>query len=204
MCAETASGGPLRRSCSSGGFWYGRGVPSYSDFVDRIFLNPDLHRKLHPKEPLGWELLARVREASDETITGGAEVRDARMLALVRGGLLCAVDALDAAHKIFQDSPGACGSYWHGIMHRREADFDNARYWFRSAGRLPTFEKMHEAAREVSTHMARQTSWDPYLFTGLCEQAKFGAEELVKECVDLQRAEFEVLFDYCWRQALGR
>ncbi len=204
MCAEIASGAPLRRSCSSDGFWYGRGVPRYSDFVERIFVNPDLHKKLCPTDPVDWELPSRIREASDETIAGGAEIRDARMLALVRGGLLCVVDALDAAHKIFQDSPGAYGSYWHGIMHRREADFGNARYWFRSAGKLPSFDKMHDAAREASANMAKQTSWDPYLFTGLCEHAKFGEVELVPECLALQRAEFEVLFDYCWRQALGK
>jgi hypothetical protein len=51
--------------------------------------------------------------------------------------------------------------------------------------------------------MARQSSWDPYLFTGQCEQARFGAEELVAEMAKLQRAEFEVLFDYCWRQSVS-
>ncbi len=178
-------------------------MPRYSDFVDRIFLNPDLHRKLHPKEPVSWDFSSRIREATDEVLTGGAPVRDARVLALVRGALLCAGDVLDAAHRIFQDEPGSLGSYWHGVMHRKEADFDNARYWFRTAGRLPCFDKMHAAAREESPHMARQPSWDPYLFTGLCEQAKFGAEEFTKECLALQRAEFEVLFDYCWRQAVG-
>ncbi len=178
-------------------------MPRYSDFVDRIFLNPDLHRKLCPTEPVDWAFSGRVREASDETIAGGAAIRDARMLALVRGALLCAGDVLEAAHKIFQNEPSSLGSYWHGVMHRREADFDNARYWFRNAGTLPPFDKMHDAAREYSATMARQNSWDPYLFTGMCEQAKFGAEELVAECLALQRVEFEVLFDYCWRQAVG-
>jgi hypothetical protein len=49
--------------------------------------------------------------------------------------------------------------------------------------------------------MARQSSWDPYLFTGQCEQARFGDHELVKELAALQRVEFEVLFDYCWRES---
>lgn len=178
-------------------------MPKYPDLIERLFLDPDLHRRLHPSEPLNWEWPSRLRDASDEALTGGAEVKDARMLSLVRGALLCAADALDPAHRIFQDEPGNLGSYWHGIMHRREADFDNARYWFRRAGRLPSFQKMHTAAQEDSPTMAQQATWDPYLFTGLCEQVKFGAEELRAECVALQAAEFKVLFDYCWRQALG-
>ena len=51
--------------------------------------------------------------------------------------------------------------------------------------------------------MARQESWDPYLFTGLCEQAKFGASDLAKECQQLQRMEFDALFLRAWDRALG-
>ena len=120
----------------------------------------------------------------------------------MRGALFYAVDALDAGHRIFQDAPGDLGSYWHGMMHRREGDFDNARYWFRRAGALPFFKKLHRSAGEVSPLVARQVSWDPYLFAGECEQARFGAEN-AEECAKVQRAEFDALFDYTWRQAVG-
>jgi hypothetical protein len=50
--------------------------------------------------------------------------------------------------------------------------------------------------------MARQSNWDPYLFTGECEKAKFGAEN-VAELLALQRVEFDAAFDYTWRQAVG-
>jgi hypothetical protein len=177
-------------------------MPDYSDFIDRLLLNPDLLRKLIPTEPLGWDLPAKIRDAGDETISGGREIADAKMFALVRGALLCAADALDAAHRVFQDDPSDLGSYWHGVMHRREGDFDNARYWFRRAGRLPVFDKMHEAAVHVSATMAKQITWDAYLLTGMCEQAKFGDTATVAECVRLQRVEFEQLFAYCWRKSL--
>jgi len=116
-------------------------MSGYSDFIDRLLLNPDLLGKLTPAEPQGWELPGKIRDASDETISGGREIADGKMFALVRGALHCAVDALDAAHRIFQDDSSDLGSYWHGVMHRREGDFDNARYWFRRAGRLPIFAK---------------------------------------------------------------
>src|SRR5262249_3936817 len=143
--------------------------------------------KLTPSEPLDYELLRRIREADDATIAGGKAIASQPHLALVRGGLFYAVDALDPAHGIFQDAHTDLGSYWHGMMHRREGDFDNARYWFRRAGAQPFFDRLHSAVSEVSADMARQSSWDPYLFTGQCEQARHGAEELVEEMRALQQ-----------------
>ena len=177
-------------------------MPGYSDFIDRLLLNPELLRKLTPTEPLGWDLPEKIRDASDETISGGKEIADAKMFALIRGALLNAADALAAAHRIFQDDASDLGSYWHGVMHRREGDFDNARYWFRRAGRLPIFDKMHEAAAQVSATMAKQATWDAYLLTGMCEQVKFGDTDAVAECVKLQRVEFDQLLAYCWRRSI--
>jgi hypothetical protein len=169
--------------------------------VDRILRAEGLLTKLTPKEPLDYPLLQKLRAADDATLTGQLTIGKPGPFALVRGGLLYALDAIDEAHKVFQDSPGDLGSYWHGIMHRREGDFDNARYWFRRAGVLPVFGEMHRLASEHSEVMARQSNWDPYLFTGECERTRFGETESLKELAALQRLEFEVLFDYCWRQS---
>src|SRR5205823_1907451 len=176
-------------------------MDGYSEFIDRLLLNPGLLGKLFPTDPLSWELPGKIRDAMDAVLSGGKEIGDARAFALVRGGLFYAVDALDDAHQIFQGEPSDLGSYWHGVMHRREGDFDNARYWFRRAGVLPFFDELHGAASHHSAVMARQSNWDPYLFTGECEQARFGETESLKELATLQRVEFDGLFDYCWRQS---
>lgn len=175
-------------------------MPRYSDFIDRVLLAPDLLAKLHPGGPLDYDLSRRLRETDDATLAGGA-IGDVGAFALVRGAVLYALDELDAAHRIFQDDSSSLGSYWHGMMHRREADFDNARYWFRCTGRLGVFGRLHELARDASRDMAKQPTWDPYLFTGQCEQAKFGATELIPECVALQRAEFAGMLAHCWEKA---
>ena len=47
------------------------------------------------------------------------------------------VDDLERSHVISQGITEATGSYWHGIMHRREGDFSNSHYWFRQTGRHP-------------------------------------------------------------------
>jgi hypothetical protein len=175
-------------------------MKSYSEFIDRILRTEKLLEKLTPSEPLDRELARQIRDADDAKLAG--ELKVGETLAIVRGGLLYAVDALDTAHRIFQDAPDDLGSYWHGMMHRREGDFDNARYWFRRAGALPFFGALHRASSEFSPDMARQASWDPYLFTGQCEQARHGAEELVSEMARLQRTEFDAIFDYSWRESL--
>jgi hypothetical protein len=176
-------------------------MKTYSDFVDRIFRAEGLLMKLIPSEPLDYPLLQQLRATNDATLSDQKTIGKPAMFTLVRGGLFYALDAIDEAHKIFQDSPGDLGSYWHGMMHRREGDFDNARYWFRRAGTLPVFGELHRQASEYSAVMARQSNWDPYLFTGECEQARFGETESLKELSHLQRLEFEALFDYCWRQS---
>jgi hypothetical protein len=54
----------------------------------------------------------------------------------LQAGIWLYVDDLDRSHRISQNIHTPEGSYWHGIMHRREGDFSNAKYWFRLAGGL--------------------------------------------------------------------
>jgi hypothetical protein len=62
---------------------------------------------------------------------------------------------------------------------------------------------MHARAADVSPLMRRQLDWDPYAFVGQCEQARFGGDVNQKELVALQRIEFQVMFDYLWRDAFA-
>jgi hypothetical protein len=177
--------------------------PRYSEFADRILRTDGLLRKLAPSDIFDRERWREVNAADDATVAGKRTISNAGAFALVRGGLLYALDDLDGCHRFFQDVHSDLGSYWHGMMHRREADFDNARFWFRRAGALPVFDRLHGEIAAISHDMAKQITWDPYLFTGMCEQARHGADDERGELPQLQRAEFEVLFDYSWRQAFA-
>ena len=178
-------------------------MPQYSDFIDRLLLREGLLQTLFPTEVFDPELVRRVREADLAAIAGNHKIVDQKAFPLLRGALLYLLDALPEAHTIFQEAKGDLGSYWHGMMHRRDGDFDNARYWFRRAGALPVFAEIHRAAASHSELMARQTSWDPYVFTGQCEQNRFGERGSLQELAALQRIEFDALFDYGWRQSVS-
>jgi hypothetical protein len=70
------------------------------------------------------------------------EVQSAPISGPVAAGLLLLLDELDASHEVSQSLPDSVGSYWHGVMHRREGDFWNSEYWFQRAGPLPFLTAM--------------------------------------------------------------
>src|SRR4029079_6033740 len=63
-----------------------------------------------------------------------AKVADRDMPRACLAGLWLVYDFLDESHRISQDIDTSTGSFWHGVMHRREGDFSNGKYWFRRVG----------------------------------------------------------------------
>ncbi len=53
-------------------------------------------------------------------------------------------DFLEESHRISQEIACAEGSYWHGMMHRREADYSNAKYWFRRVGAHEVYQQLSQ------------------------------------------------------------
>jgi hypothetical protein len=175
----------------------------YSPLAEELLAEEDLLLRLRPTEPGSPDALRRIRNAEEKDLTGGAVLADVTYPQLIRAGLLYAYDAIDESHRIVQEIRTDNASYWHGMLHRREGDFENARYWFRRTGKLGVFAEMHAQASEVSPLMGRQENWDPYVLVGLCEQARFGGDVNQKEVVALQRIEFDVMFDHLWRDAFA-
>jgi hypothetical protein len=143
-------------------------------------------------------------------------VADRDMAACCLSGVWLLHDFLDESHTISQGIKTSSGSFWHAIMHRREGDFSNAKYWFRHVGEHPVFSALAERAAKLATargideaaveSFARGGDWDPFGFVDLCQAAqRRGADAEVRElCLDVQQAEWELLFDDCYRAAVGK
>ena len=71
-----------------------------------------------------------------------APAEDRLAAAAALSGLWLWHDFLDASHTISQAIDTADGSLWHAIMHRREGDFSNAKYWYRKVGEHPAYRSI--------------------------------------------------------------
>lgn len=109
-------------------------------------------------------------------------------------GLWLLAGDLDASHSISQSIDDSDGSFWHAIMHRREGDFSNAKYWLRRVGR-------HGVLAELAT----TPYGDPLRFVDACERAtgrlKDASHSATDSLIQLQWLEWQHLFAHCLRQA---
>jgi hypothetical protein len=115
-------------------------------------------------------------------------------------GLWLYHDYLDESHEISQDIQTPSGSFWHGIMHRREPDPSNAAYWFRRVGEHPIFDPLAKAAQGMMDDVP--LLWSPFWFIDRCTDA-IRRQEPDAAIRLVQKHEWELLFDFCWREAVS-
>jgi hypothetical protein len=148
---------------------------------------------------------AKLAALTVEELFAGRRIQDRTMADACRAGLFLYHDCLDESHTISQEIETPTGSYWHGLMHRREPDFANSAYWFRRVGRHPVFEPLRAAAVELATASSVNipSPWDPFWFINYCEACLTKREPGEMLARQIQQREWELLFDYCYRQAVG-
>jgi hypothetical protein len=90
------------------------------------------------------------------------------------GILLLWHDHWEEAHTIAQSDEGDPDhDFLHGMIHRREEDFANSKYWFRSAGNHPCLPLIAARVKTISSHnslvdkLTAEGVWNPLRFVDL-------------------------------------
>lgn len=146
-----------------------------------------------------------------DVLADGKQIADREAAECCLAALWLRQDFLDQSHALSQEISSRDGSYWHGIMHRREPDYGNAKYWFRRVGEHPVFAQLGPAAAGLAAQHTLDRpaqflaggQWDPYAFIDLCEaiaREKSQCSLLARQIAEL---EWELLFADCWRRAFA-
>ena len=138
----------------------------------------------------------------------------------LRAGLFQWHDFLDESHQLSQSIEGEgedrLGDYWHAIMHRREPDYSNAKYWFRQIGRQQIYRPLQKEADATLANLSDAeasrwrdrlqpgSKWDPFAFVDLCQEcAADETTDLAYAARRMQYVEMSLLMDMTCRQCGG-
>ncbi len=163
----------------------------YREFVVRGDGNMAAHGKL---------------SATDPSQLVNDSVKDPDMARALACSLWLWHDWLDESHRIAQGIHTETGSFWHAIMHRREGDFSNSKYWLARCRNHPVRRAIGNQASVVLGGMPADTrllrlisnDWNAEYFVDLVEENLDNRDpDMAEILVVLQQLEWRVLTEYC-------
>ena len=114
-------------------------------------------------------------------------------------GLWLYVDELDRAHAACQDLETPTGAYWHAIVHRREGDFSNARYWFSRSVNHPAMGLIDLTGGGAGSGTA-VAAYDPAETVDRVARAHERGDANNPALMSVQHKEWKALFNWCVQQ----
>ncbi|HRK30698.1 MAG TPA: hypothetical protein PLD59_06425 [Tepidisphaeraceae bacterium] len=169
------------------------------------------YRALVVTQPGSAEARARLDDLTPSTVLARPVVspRDA---AAALAGLWLWHDHLDESHRLSQAIDTPAGSYWHAIMHRREGDFWNSKYWLNKCRGHPALGLISRQATDMINAAPSDQSiirltlgdFDAAGFVDVVEAVHNHPDDPRRELiVALQKIEWRALFEHCLRAATG-
>ncbi|RLS55002.1 MAG: hypothetical protein DWH91_10235 [Planctomycetota bacterium] len=158
-------------------------------------LTPEIPLEYLPSLGPGHQAAPSIAQAISR-VTG----HSARMTTLLRAGLLLRHDFLDECHSLVQTREGdSDADRWHALMHRREPDASNAKYWFRRVGSHPIDRSLNEWAAPLLRSIGQPVigEWDPLRFVDLCERVREHPSPENDIARRIQSKEMELLLKHC-------
>ena len=190
-------------------------TPAIADVIEKLEAGNPLPT-LVPQKAWSTELTDALASTSVDELFHGESLKNNTFGDAIKSGLLLWNDALDESHNISQGLENQTGSYWHGIMHRREPDYSNAKYWFGRVGTHPIFPQVREQALAIleetpdpSDALARiaqtietEEKWDAYQFIDWCQAAEGASDDVTRFLQQVQAEEIKLLLAYSYRNAV--
>ena len=191
-------------------------TPAIAEVIEKLEVGNPLPT-LVPKNAWSTELTEALAATSVDELFQGESLKNTTFGEAIKSGLLLWNDALDESHTISQSLSNQTGSYWHGIMHRREPDYSNAKYWFGRVGTHPIFPQLREQALAIFketpnpsgalAHIAQtieaEVVWDAYRFIDWCQEAENdAAADVTRFLQQVQAEEIRLLLAYSYRNAV--
>jgi len=166
---------------------------------------------VHDEKLAAPSIVKEINKLSNEALFGGI-IKNSEMAQAARAGLILAAGGWDDAHRIVQEMETPEAQYWHGIVHRREPDSSNAKYWFRRVRHhvimdelLRMVTRSYGSDAQVVQQVTKSGRWDPFQFIDMCMACHEGSQrEFLPILLDIQQKEITALLDYCIQHALGR
>jgi hypothetical protein len=167
---------------------------------DKQALGPELAFLLRDRDvPLGpGSPDASLRERIANVVLPTA---DPEMSRAARSALYLYHDFLDESHTISQDIHTPTGSLLHAIMHRREPDAWNSKYWLRKVGDHPVYRSLTFAAAHFG-YANPGPPWDPFAFVDQCERYRGTGTASERLLETLSRVEILAAFEYAYHHAV--
>ncbi len=167
---------------------------------------------LVPRKPGSGEAADLLHTLSPADLVDGklANPDDA---ACLLSGLWLWHDYLDESHTISQQIENETGSFWHAIMHRREGDFGNSKYWYAKCRNHPILASMGNQAQQIVARAPldktllklTMNGWSGPAFVDFIQSVhESPSDPRYAAAVALQQLEWRVLFDHCSRGAAGK
>lgn len=186
-------------------------VPDYPEAL-APFIQPRL-MALGPGQPV-QEWRSRLQRLTVHDLPcPGQRLFDQNAAQCCLAGLWLLYNLLEECHRICQRIITAEGSYWHAVMHRREPDEQNSKYWWRRVGSHTIFPELARRAAQLAADVASLPAqatwlrtgrrWDPFAFVDLCAAVRDTGSPVEMLCRQIQLVEWQLLFDFCYSRAVA-
>jgi hypothetical protein len=126
------------------------------------------------------------------------------------GGLVQSMPNLKNINHLELQQKASTLAFWHAIIHRREGDFSNSKYWYARAAGHPVLATLagsvgalvNRAPADKGLLRLVANGWNPNAFVDFVESVSADeADVLYPIAVQLQQMEWRVLWEHCAREA---